>query len=580
MVEENKDLKIERDEGLNSGKEIERKFLVASLPDNLEQYEHQEISQGYLIVNPDGSELRIRQKGEKYFQTIKQGRGKERDESEIEITKDKFDSLWSLTDGRRIEKTRYEIPAGEQVIELDIYRGHLEGLSIVEVEFTSLESSDKFRVPSWFGSEVTDDEEYKNKNLALTGKPKEISGKSEKESSSIPVYELERGVGVLVDLIKKRALDQSDPIIVEIAGGSASGKTSKVANQIKRVFGQDAIMISIDDYYRGQKFMESAEGQGLTWDEPEALNLVLLQEHLEKLRTGYSIQKPIYDMTTSESIGTEEIKPAKVIVVEGLFALNDILKKQADIKAFVDIGPHGRIFRRLFRDIKERNKEPIDVIREFAEFVEPSHEKYILSTKKNADIIINNKYNAEIEAQNSGLHEVQLKIRGTVDSKKLRELGAEQLSASTQIDSYYNPKDRDLVKSGEILRIRNEGKRKILTYKGPMIESLYKERPKFEFEIDEDIEKKLLAIYSDKLKTITKRRTLYQLNGVIFAVDRVKKIEDGQETDLGDFIEIRSYVKKGEAGEEKGKKEASIIKLLEDLDLKERDKTKESYFDM
>ena len=151
--------------------EIERKFLVKELPADLENYLHNEIIQGYLIVTDNDIEVRIRKKGDKYFETVKAGSGLVRKESEKEITKEVFFDHWPLTEGKRVEKVRYEIEYGGKLIELDIYSGDLEGLVVAEVEFDSEEESVSFTPPEWFGEEVTHDERYKNKNLALHGKP-------------------------------------------------------------------------------------------------------------------------------------------------------------------------------------------------------------------------------------------------------------------------------------------------------------------------------------------------------------------------------------------------------------------------
>lgn len=151
--------------------EIERKFLVKELPADLENYPHNEIIQGYLIVTDNDIEVRIRKKGDKYFETVKAGSGLVRKESEKEITKEAFWDHWPLTEGKRVEKVRYEILYNGKLIELDIYSGSLEGLAVAEVEFDSEEESVRFDPPSWFGEEVTHDERYKNKNLALRGKP-------------------------------------------------------------------------------------------------------------------------------------------------------------------------------------------------------------------------------------------------------------------------------------------------------------------------------------------------------------------------------------------------------------------------
>jgi uridine kinase len=556
--------------------EIERKFLVKSLPENLDQYPHKDIIQGYLAITEDGTEVRLRQKGKKYFQTVKSGSGKTRFESEVEITEEQFNSLWEATKGKRVEKTRYEIPHESGTIELDVYHGDLDGLLSAEMEFSSEDNSNKFIAPEWLSEEVTDDKRYKNQNLALHGVPKRKQPRVEKskESLDIPEYQLEEGIVKLVDNIREKITQGGGNIVVEIAGGSASGKTSAVADMVKRVFGDEALILSADDYYRGKTFMDSEAKKGniLNWDQPEALNLDLFQQHLAQLKSGQPIEKPIYDMRVSEPTSTEEVTPKKIIIVEGLFALDEKLKDQGDVKAFVEIGTHGRIVRRLLRDIQRTGQKPADILKYFSQVVEPMHEKYIESTKKNADLIIDNEYSPGVEAERSGLHEVQLKFRGDLDVDNLRKLGAERLSSTVQIDKYYDPKDRNLVQTGEILRIREEGNRKILTYKGPKIKSQFRERPKFEFDIDADTEEAFLGIYGDMAKTIKKERTLYQLNGVVFSVDRVSRNEDGKDIDLGSFIEIRSTDK-----EQNVEKIKAVIQSL-GLDINEG--IKESYFEM
>ena len=158
-------------EGLSvSTQEVERKWLVTELPD-LTGLKGKEVIQGYIAVTSDGTEVRVRQKGDKYFQTIKSDGGLVRSEIEIELTKAQYDDLWQATAGRRLEKTRYEIGLNGAKIELDVYKGALTGLIVAEVEFPSVRDSEKFSQPAWFGQEVTEDKRYKNKNLALNGFP-------------------------------------------------------------------------------------------------------------------------------------------------------------------------------------------------------------------------------------------------------------------------------------------------------------------------------------------------------------------------------------------------------------------------
>lgn len=153
--------------------EIERKFLVIEPPADLESYPNNEIVQGYLEISDDGTEERIRRKGQLYTHTVKSGQGLIREEAERGITEEEFMRLWPKTDGKRVEKVRYDIEYEGYLVELDAYEGALEGLVVAEVEFESEEQSSGFKPPVWFGRDITDDQRYKNKNLALYGMPLE-----------------------------------------------------------------------------------------------------------------------------------------------------------------------------------------------------------------------------------------------------------------------------------------------------------------------------------------------------------------------------------------------------------------------
>jgi CYTH domain-containing protein len=152
--------------------EIERKFLVAQPPSDLERWPSTAIEQGYVAIDEDGTEVRVRRRDGRASLTVKAGAGRVRVEEEVEIEGDRFERLWPLTEGRRIEKTRYEIDAGDAlVLELDVYKGDLDGLVVAEVEFGSEEAADAFAPPDWLGLDVTDDARYKNQRLARDGAP-------------------------------------------------------------------------------------------------------------------------------------------------------------------------------------------------------------------------------------------------------------------------------------------------------------------------------------------------------------------------------------------------------------------------
>ncbi len=154
--------------------EIERKFLVPELPPGLEPSQATRIDQGYLAVAADGTEVRVRRRDGETLLTVKGGVGRSRTEEEIVIDPARFARLWPLTEGRRIEKTRYLIPAESLNIELDVYSGALTGLVVAEVEFGSEGAADAFEPPAWFGAEVTDDARFKNQRLASEGAPTRV----------------------------------------------------------------------------------------------------------------------------------------------------------------------------------------------------------------------------------------------------------------------------------------------------------------------------------------------------------------------------------------------------------------------
>jgi adenylate cyclase len=157
--------------------EVERKFLVWEVPTDLDRRPSSAIDQGYLAIDADGSEVRLRRRAGRTYVTGKRGHGLVRSEAEVEISEAQFDALWPLTEGRRIEKTRYEISAGQRlVIELDVYGGGLAGLVVAEVEFSSRSDAEAFDAPGWFGPDVTDDDGYKNQRLATAGLPSAARG--------------------------------------------------------------------------------------------------------------------------------------------------------------------------------------------------------------------------------------------------------------------------------------------------------------------------------------------------------------------------------------------------------------------
>lgn len=149
-----------------SHREIERKFLVRRLPENLAHHCHREIEQGYLAVAPGGVQVRLRKAGAEHTLTYKRDDGASRIEREVNLTAEQFDILWPPTDGYRLTKTRYDVPVADRVVQIDIYSGRHEGLIVAEVEFDSEHSARAFQPPHWLGEDVTGNARYSNVRLA------------------------------------------------------------------------------------------------------------------------------------------------------------------------------------------------------------------------------------------------------------------------------------------------------------------------------------------------------------------------------------------------------------------------------
>ena len=180
------------------------------------------------------------------------------------------------------------------------------------------------------------------------------------------------------------------PLIIGVAGGTASGKTS-VSTILYDAFADRPItLLRQDDYYNDQSHMTLEERVKTNYDHPLSMDNELLVKHLKKLMLGYSIEKPIYDYTQhTRSELTEKIEPTKIIIVEGLFVLEDVqIRDLLDIKVFVEADDDIRFIRRLLRDTTERGRTIESVISQYTESVKPMHQQFIEPTKKYADIIV------------------------------------------------------------------------------------------------------------------------------------------------------------------------------------------------
>ncbi|KON86952.1 uridine kinase [Cytobacillus firmus] len=180
------------------------------------------------------------------------------------------------------------------------------------------------------------------------------------------------------------------PVVIGVAGGSGSGKTSVTKAIYDRFKGHSILMIEQDYYYKDQTHLPFEERLKTNYDHPLAFDNDLLIEHIESLLRYEPINKPVYDYamhTRSEEV--IEVEPKDVIILEGILILEDErLRNLMDMKLYVDTDADLRIIRRLFRDIKERGRTMDSVIEQYVNVVRPMHNQFIEPTKRYADIII------------------------------------------------------------------------------------------------------------------------------------------------------------------------------------------------
>ena len=180
------------------------------------------------------------------------------------------------------------------------------------------------------------------------------------------------------------------PVVIGIAGGTGSGKTT-VARAIHDRVGKDRIeWISHDSYYRNFEGLSAEERHHINFDHPDSLESELLARHLDVLVKGAAVEVPLYDFAThSRKAETQRVEPRKVIIVEGILVLYEPeLRKRIDIKLFVDTPADIRFVRRLMRDIKTRGRSVESVIEQYVTTVRPMHEEFVEPSKRHADLII------------------------------------------------------------------------------------------------------------------------------------------------------------------------------------------------
>ena len=178
-------------------------------------------------------------------------------------------------------------------------------------------------------------------------------------------------------------------LTIGIAGGTGSGKTTLTDN-IVTAFGKDVSVIHHDSYYKAHNDMSYEARSRLNYDHPDAFDTELMLEHLKLLKAGKSVEVPVYDFTIhNRSDRTETVRPAKVLVVEGILIFAErTLCDQMDIKIFVDTDADVRILRRILRDVEERGRSLESVVNQYLTTVKPMHDQFVEPSKRRADVII------------------------------------------------------------------------------------------------------------------------------------------------------------------------------------------------
>ncbi|MDE6393442.1 MAG: uridine kinase [Muribaculaceae bacterium] len=179
-------------------------------------------------------------------------------------------------------------------------------------------------------------------------------------------------------------------LVIGIAGGTGSGKTTVVRKIIESLPAEEVVVMPQDCYYKDNAHIPLEERLKMNYDEPASIEWSLLTEHIKELKQGRDVEMPTYDfLTCSRQKETVHLSPKEVIVVEGILVLTDKeLRDMLDVKVFVDADADERLIRVISRDCVERGRTPQMVIDRYQETLKPMHELYIEPSKRYADLII------------------------------------------------------------------------------------------------------------------------------------------------------------------------------------------------
>lgn len=179
-------------------------------------------------------------------------------------------------------------------------------------------------------------------------------------------------------------------IIIGIAGGTGSGKTTVVRKIVNSLAPGEVVLLSQDSYYKDSSHVPAELRQQINFDHPDAFDWPLLLQHIQMLKEGKSIEQPVYHYQTSSRLAeTIHVEPRPVIIIEGILALCDPdLRNMMDLKIFVDADPDERLIRVIQRDVVERGRTAEAVMERYTRVLKPMHQQFIEPTKRYADLII------------------------------------------------------------------------------------------------------------------------------------------------------------------------------------------------
>ncbi len=179
-------------------------------------------------------------------------------------------------------------------------------------------------------------------------------------------------------------------LIIGIAGGTGSGKTTVVNKIIKSLPQGEVAVLPQDSYYKDSSHIPPEERSRIDFDEPAAIEWPLLVEHLKQLKQGHRIEMPTYSyLTCTRQPETVRVEPRDVVIVEGILVLTDpVIRSMMDVKVFVDADADDRLIRVIARDCVERGRTPMMVINRYQDVLKPMHSMYIEPSKRFADLIV------------------------------------------------------------------------------------------------------------------------------------------------------------------------------------------------